>query len=137
MNVFCIGPEDVDRLWPVYGRHLERYEEEGHEFVGNIRRDLYTAQKQLWGLQKGSEVLGVVVTRINDTPKGLVCEVYAACGTSGGLKEAAELILPCIEEWALSKGCKSLRVSGRNGWKRLLNYKQTGVVLEKELGNGL
>jgi hypothetical protein len=132
--VFCLGCEQIDSLWPEYGHHLERFEREGHEFAELIKRDLKSEQKQLWGLQDTSgNVAGVVVTKIAVTPKGKRCDVCAACGTSEGLKQVSELILPAIEEWAKAIGCIAVRVEGRMGWKRVLDYPQVGVILEKEL----
>lgn len=136
MNVFCLGPEQVDNLWPEYGHHLERYERDtGIDYAGTIRQDLRLAHKQLWGIQNDAgKVLGVIITKIVDTPGGEVCEIHATCGTSAGLKHAVELALPHIERWARDVGCVRVRVVGRKGWLRVLtDYAYRGVVMEKEL----
>jgi len=134
VNVFCLGCEQIDSLWPAFGHHLERYELEGYDYAEAIRADLRIAQKQLWGLQgDDGKIAGIVVTKITDTPKGSRCDIHAACGTSQGIKQAIELVLPCIEEWAKAIGCTGVRVEGRMGWKRVLDYPQAGVILEKEL----
>jgi hypothetical protein len=132
VNVFCLGVDQIDSLWSEYGHHLERYEEAGYDFAGHIRQDLRAATKQLWGIQDDGRVIGVVVTKIVDTPRGAVCEVHAACGTSAGLSAAVDLLLPHVERWAKEHECVGMKIVGRNGWKRVLNdYRQTGVVLEK------
>lgn len=134
MNVFCLGSEQIDNLWSEYGHHLERFEREGHEFAGVLRNDLRVASKQLWGLQDDyGRITGVVITKISVTPKGSRCDVCAGCGVSNGLNEAANLILPAIEQWAKEIGCYAVRVEGRMGWKRVLDYPQSGVILEKEI----
>lgn len=138
MNVFCLGLEQIDNLWPEFGHHLERYEAAGFDFAADIRADLKTAAKQLWGIQNDDgRVIGVVVTKIVKTPKGDVCEVHAACGTSAGIRAAKELLVPRLETWARDVGCVTFRIVGRFGWKRIFDdYQQTGVVIEKELIDG-
>lgn len=132
MNVFCLGQEQIDNLWPLYGCHLDRYEREiGTDYAEDIRSDLKAGTKQLWGLQCGPSIVGVVVTRVAQSPRGSVCEIYIACGEShGGLF----LVLDEIERWAKSVGCSRVRLSGRKGWLRVLKqYEQTGIQMEKEL----
>jgi hypothetical protein len=136
VNCFCLGPEQIDDLWPLYGHHLERYEQEtGTDYAGQIRADLRASHKQLWGFQEGDRILGVMVTRVFDTPKGQVCEIYALCGTSErGLAIDINEILPHIERWAVEKECVRVRLNGRRGWKHFLtDYRETGVTMEKEL----
>lgn len=137
MNVFCLGPEQIDEHWSAFGHHLERFEAEGFDFAADIRAGLKSADKQLFGVEDAGSVLGVVVTKIVVTPKGRVCEVHACCGTSADIRAVVELLLPRIEAWAEEIGCARMRVIGRKGWKRILrDYRQPGVVMEKEFGNG-
>lgn len=133
MNVFCLGSEQIDELWPEFGHHLERYEREGWAFAGEIRRDLRTAAKQLWGYQQEGRVVGIAVTQILNTPRGDACEWYAVI-SDGGTAEQFEAVKHEIEKWARSMGCSYMRLQGRRGWlKRMKDYRQTGIVMEKEL----
>lgn len=133
MNVFCIGPEQIDALWPLYGHHLERLEREtGLVYAGQIRKDLRAASKQLWGYQHGPDIIGVAITSIYELPRGTVCEIYAACGT--GSRSEIKAIVDEITRWARAQGCVQVRVLGRRGWLRVLtDFAYRGVILEKDL----
>lgn len=125
MNVFCLGPEQIDNLWPLFAHHLARVEEVDAE---ELRYDLKDAQAQLWGLQDDSgQITGVVVTRITNR----ACEIVAGAGSAS--YEAMRELHREIERWAASVGCSRMRLLGRKGWIRLLGYRQTGIVAEKEL----
>lgn len=134
MSVFCLGTEQIDALWPKYGHHLERLEREsGLVMAEAIRDDLRSAHKQLWGYQAGDEIAGVAITHVYDTPRGKACEVYGACGTQTAPGQI-DAIIHEIEKWAADIGCTRTRLLGRKGWLRVLNgYRQTGVILEKEI----
>lgn len=132
MSVFCLGPEQIDSLWPEFGHHLERYEREGWEFAEKIREDLKLADKQLFGYQT-DRILGIAVTQIFETPRGKCCEWYAVI-SDGGKAEHFAAVKTEIERWAKSIGCTRMRLQGRRGWlKRMTDYTQTGIVMEKEL----
>lgn len=130
MNVFCLGPEDINGLWHAFAHHLDRFERECEtDFAEDLKRDLIEGRKQLWGLQDGPKITGIVLTRIAECPNGPVCEIYAACGEAHG---RIHEVLTTIERWAQSINCKRMRVLGRKGWARVLDYRQTGIILEKE-----
>ncbi len=134
MSVFCLGPEQIDALWPRYAHHLERLEREtGLVLASATRADLTTAHKQLWGYQEGDAINGVAITQVYDTPRGKACEVVGACGTETARGQIDQIINE-IEKWAADIGCTRMRVLGRKGWQRRLNgYEQTGIILEKEI----
>jgi hypothetical protein len=133
VSVFCLGPEQIDNLWPEYGHHLERLEQETQlMFADAIREDLKRSDKQLWGFQDGNTVTGVALTRISETPNGKLCEVIGACGSDAC--NGIDAVLMSIERWASDIGCTRVRFGGRRGWiRRLKTYRQAGIILEKEL----
>jgi len=89
-------------------------------------------ERQLWGVKRDGEVTGVLVTEVYTTSRGLVCWVWAACG-SETVHEMRRLY-EAIREWARALGCVSIGIQGRKGWKRVLpSMKETAVVLEEEL----
>lgn len=139
MNVFCLGADQIDSLWPEYGHFLEKYEAtRGVDYAGQLREDLRLARKQLWGVQHDGRVRCVVVTRIVDQPRGEICEVYAMAAKGEDDAPFNEsnvlLVLGQIEEWARGLGCTRMKIEGRKGWRRLLHdYAEAGVVLEKEI----
>lgn len=127
MNVFCLGPEQIDALWGEYAHHLYRLEREGGLPAEEVRADLRDATYQLFGLQDGPRITGVAVTRIT----GRTCEIVGAAG-SASYDDMRELHSQ-IESWAKGIGCSRMRLRGRKGWLKVLNYRQTGIVAEKEL----
>lgn len=133
MSVFCLSPDEVEPLSGKYWHHVERLEREtGLVLASAIWRDLLCGDKQLWGVLKGSEVTGIVITEVFKTPKGESCLVYGACGqtTSAEINQ----VLSTIETWARNIGCTRLMYQGRKGWLRYLKeFRQTGVTAEKLL----
>lgn len=127
MNVFCLGPEQIDSLWDEFSHHLYRLERDGYLMAEEVRADLRDATYQLWGLQDKRRIVGVVVTRIT----GRVCEVVGGAG-SASYDDMRELHRK-IEGWARDIGCSRMRLQGRKGWLRVLGYEQTGIIAEKEL----
>lgn len=125
MNVFCLGPEQIDNLWPLFAHHLERLTD--YFEADEIRASLKDAEKQLWGLQDGPEIVGVAITRV----LGRTCEIVGGAGTAD--YESMRELHKRIETWARDIGCSRMRLQGRKGWIRLLGYSQTGIVAEKEL----
>lgn len=131
MNVFCLGAEQCDELWDDYAHHIYRLEREDRCCASEVREDLRLKKKQLWGVQEGREILGIVITAI----QGSTCEIWAACGSAS--KDDMRAAHQAIEEWAREINCKRMRIQGRRGWSRLFKeYRQTGVILTKELIDG-
>lgn len=133
MTVFCLGAEQTESLWPEYAHHLERLELRGDCLAIDIRDDLQHARKQLWGYQQDGRVLGVAITRIAETPRGRVCEIYGAAGTET-VRGQLDEIMNEIERWAADVGCTRVRICGRKGWlRRLHGFHQTGIIMEKSI----
>jgi len=134
MNVFCLGAEQIDNLWPLFAHHLERFERETSAYnAADLKEDLKLARKQLWGYQSGQEITGVTVTHVMESPRGRVCEIVAACGTET-IKGQIDEVFAAIEEWARAVGCTRIRILGRRGWKRRLkDFTEVGIILEREI----
>jgi GNAT superfamily N-acetyltransferase len=127
VNIFCLGPEHIDLFWDDYAHHLYRLERDGYIVAEEVRADLRDATYQLFGIQDGSRIAGIAVTRIT----GRTCEVVGAAG-SAPFSVMRELHSK-IEAWARDIGCSRMRLQGRKGWIRLMGYEQTGIIAEKEL----
>ena len=128
MNVFCLGSDEIDPLWNTFSHHLERLERDDRCCVVEVREDLREAKKQLWGLQDGPKVSGIVITAI----QGQTCEIWAACGSAS--QRDMKAVHEQIERWAREIGCTRMKFSGRRGWLKLFKeYRQTGITAEKEL----
>jgi hypothetical protein len=133
VSVFSLGPEQIEELWPRFGHHIERLEREtGLVLASEVRDGLIASHKQLFGWQEGERILGIAVTEIRQTPKGPCCWVIGAAGTESR-KGQIDAIIASIEAWAKGIGCSRVMLEGRRGWlRRLNNYRQVGIVLEKE-----
>lgn len=117
--------------WPD-GRHLILPALEcGREHdEADVVAALENGAAQLW-LGIDDQVRCAVVTRLNQTARGLVCEIWLM----GGVDRRLWLhFLADIEQAAKAAGCVAVELIGRAGWARLLpDYKRTAVVLEKVL----
>lgn len=129
MNVFCLGSDQIDWVWPRFEQHIYRLERLGHIGADEIREDLKAAKRQLWGYQVGSEIIGITITRI----AGKTCEIVAAAGRQSSSGQI-EQVYREIDAWARSIGCERMRIIGRKGWLRKFpEFMQTGIVIEKDL----
>jgi len=96
-----------------------------------VERDVLTGGALLWLVIDGPAILSAIVTQISIVESGKVC-VVVACGGHHVLR--ALPLLSEIEDYARREGCRKTRIMGRKGWVRALQqYKQTRVVLDKEL----
>jgi hypothetical protein len=85
----------------------------------------------LWLVVRGLAVEGVVVTRLEQTPKDLVCVIVLCAGRH--LLRSRHLI-GTIEQFARAEGCARLRMQGRRGWRRVFkDYSEPFITLEKSL----
>lgn len=81
---------------------------------------------QLWPAERGCAVTEIVVY-----PKKKVLHVFLA---GGEMDQIIDMIDSAVA-WSKTQGCSSMTISGRNGWKRVLEkygYKAVMTVLEKE-----
>lgn len=97
----------------------------------DVLRMLFAGRFLMWLIWDGEKIAGAVITEITDTMKGRVCVIVALGGKD---RNRWMHLLSEIEEYALLEGCKSVRLYGRKGWKRVLrDYRETRVILEKEI----
>lgn len=84
-----------------------------------------TGKAQFWPGETAA-----IVTEILDHPRCRALHIWLAGGNMDELLQ----MLPDIERWATEQGCKSVTITGRRGWQRVLQDYQTGnVELFKEL----
>ena len=132
MNAIWLSSREIDSRWDELAPHLLRFERERQVISADaIRTDCQNGDKQLWSV--GEPIQGVAVTQVLTTPKGRVCEVFAACG-SASFDDMRD-VLARLERWAMSVGCTHMKVYGRRGWKRVLrDYTDTKqIILEKAI----
>jgi hypothetical protein len=133
VSIFTANPETLDFLWPHALPHLKRFSEETLLInTDDLYEKLKTNDRQMWLIEREGKVVLVVVTEIWAGDSGPVCMIKIASGTAG--HEALREICDEIEGWARGMGCAGMEISGRKGWLKVLDgFKQTGVILEKDL----
>lgn len=97
--------------------------------VEDIKDSLLKAEMQLWTSYDGTQLKSVCITRIVKHPTNQYLEITLLTGSLSALQH-----LEVLEKWGKQLGCKTIRLTGRKGWERVLKgYEQTVVNLEKEL----
>lgn len=130
-TVFTLQSREIESHWDLIAPHLERVAVKFPFDVDleQVRADLMSARKQLWGYHDGESVTVICVTEIQ-LP---VCWLRVCAGTETSPSQI-EAGLSAIETWARSIGCDRVRLSGRRGWtRRLRAYRPIAVTLEKLL----
>lgn len=133
MNVFSPHANQIDELWPYLAPLLGVYERRCKSLTAEqVYHAAKASRQQIFGLQDGERVHGLVVTEIQATARGKVCELVAACGMAPN--EDKRQILHAIEQWAREIGCVAVRLQGRKGWTRFdKRFRQTAIVAEMRL----
>lgn len=129
MNVFTLQPDEINENWFWIGPFLDRVE--GGDWTPlEVRSALINQRAQLWGAREGSRVRGIWITKLEEGGKrGLV---WIASGSP--LVDGIALFNAHTEPWFRQKGCESVRVIGRRGWKRALpGYRELTTTFEKRL----
>jgi hypothetical protein len=124
------GPAGPER-WPDV-RHLlvPAIRWAGEKREAEVVAELAGGMAQLW-IGEDDAVRCGVVTCLSRTTRGLVCEIWLM----GGRERGRWLhFIEHIEDCARRRGCRSVELTGRNGWRRVLpGYRQKAVVLERIL----
>ena len=129
-QVFTLQSGEIDAEWrwiePFLSR-VPRYDFELEE----VRADLSAGKAQLWGAHDGSQVLGIWLTRIENTPSKRFGVLWIAAGEP--LEAGLELYLKHTEPWLKEQGCELVRIEGRKGWGAVLpGYEERARVFVKE-----
>lgn len=131
MRMFSLSAGEVDACWEDFRSLLTRLK--GDLTPEQIKTNLKESRQQLWGLQDPAQVLGICITEIIQTSRGLVCLIVGACGQDIP-KPLMERLHDEIGTWAKGLGCVAIRIHGRKGWLRWdRRYRATGVVAERAL----
>ncbi len=131
-DLICVDPHRVCELWPALAPLLRRaIVRTGLCAFADIERDILNGAALLWIAWNGAAIEAVASTSLQRTDAGKVCVISACAGSN---MDAWLPLIAGIETYAREEGCRSVRIFGRKGWLRVLHgYKQTSVVLDKEL----
>jgi hypothetical protein len=132
LNLVCVDPAKVHLFWPQVKEGVRHALERG---VGGsfeeTEKSILEGISLVWLAVDDAGIHGVLVTDLLQTDDGLQCVIVTLHGEN--MRQWFRF-LPDIEQFARNEGCTSIRVTGREGWSRILaDYDQIGVVLEKRL----
>ncbi len=106
----------------------------GRWTLNDVLKCLLSGRFKLWVAMRDEEIAGIGISEIIFYPQLRECKVIAATGEDAGAWD--HLILE-IEEWAMTQGCRKMKLETRPGWKKPMakyGYELTHVILEKDLG---
>lgn len=88
---------------------------------------------QAWMIREGSELLAILVTRIDVYPRKKGCNVFALAGSrmSEWFPQADEI----LSQYAKQNGCHFFECQGRRGWEKVLDLTPRAIYLIKELND--
>jgi hypothetical protein len=113
--------EQWTRCEPWLAAALERYPT---ATLNDVKARVLAATAQFWPRPDAA-----AVTEIVTYDRAKVCRVWLA----GGNLRTIVAAQPEVEAWARGIGCTGMEIIGRPGWERALGYRNTAVVLAKEL----
>ena len=131
-EIFQIPARAVPNFWHLAHDYLnDACNHTPCEYTAEMLLDeCFTGNSQLWLVwsdDRGCEC--AVVTGI--MPHNATC-IIKACGGKGIQHWLG--LLDEIETWAKRQGCTTMRLFGREGWRRKLrDYRVTRVIMDKEL----
>jgi len=100
--------------------------------VADVLDKILTTDYQLWVVAEGVDVLGAVVTLVDDTGGIPVSSIYLLGGD--GFDDWGHLVWEGIEAWATDIGCEYNEIICRPGFLRKVpGYKHTHVIMGKKL----
>ena len=132
-ELFFLYPEQVYSAFADFERFfLPIIEQEPYLCLDYIREALDENRAQLWGLRKGGEIIGIMVTQIEQyehCKKGILWMV-----SGEGIQAGFEAFRAVIEPWFIDNGCRFIEVRGRKGWAKVIpEYSNIGIILRKEI----
>ena len=114
-SLVCYLPEHIPSIWadvhPLIGKALDRGSRYNRT---DIFYGLIDGTMQLW-THHNQGIEAALVTKLDDD----YC-LLLACGGTNMAKWQDYIAF--VEDWAKSKGCKEMRIYGREGWAKALGY---------------
>lgn len=126
---------EVDQWWSRVEHHIRRWLEfDGAWTDEGVKEEIKAARAQLWCMYADDCVVGVWVTRTENTDSVAIGLVWGCAGDFARYKGDAIALYANIENWFRERGCRFVEWSGREGWTRLFpDYERHAVVMRKRL----
>ncbi len=132
MDRIITGITEIDLFWPHFEPLVARAcEVEGEYTAKDVYARCKAKEMQLWvSVYKGAPE-AVMVSEIMAFPARKVAVIVLMAGENAKI---VKRFIPTFMTWARNNGCDTVRIQGREGWKRLLpDFKQTAIVMERSL----
>ncbi len=121
---------EIPSIWPHVVDHIKRAIDRGSDYtLEQIFDGLITRDFQLWTSQSET-IEAALVTAIQDDATGRFCLLLAAGGEN---MDAWLDFIGVIEEWARDHNCHEMRIYGRRGWAKVLDYDICFTKMRKTL----
>lgn len=133
MTVYSLKPDHIAEYYKFLRDYLIAAAKRSPSDIDPVRAfDMgIKGEATFWMAMDRRAPKGLLVTRIEDWPKGPMCRVLMAGGRDMHLW--LEDAMGTIQEHAIANGCKGLVAEGRKGWGRVLGVKPARYVYEKEI----
>tara|TARA_Y100001973_G_C5197290_1_gene335137 strand:- start:1614 stop:2057 length:444 start_codon:yes stop_codon:yes gene_type:complete len=143
MNLVNIPSSNLDDVWSLVKKDIQ----EALSYSGNhtdaefVYDTLKENKMQLWVVWDNSKTktvdkyYGVVVTEIVKRKLIQSCNIFIVTGRH---RQKWQHLISVLEDFATDNNCTNMELIARKGWQRIMeqfDYKQTHVVLEKQITN--
>lgn len=127
-ELVCFSSGQIPVVWPAVKPHIQRAVERVTYTIDDVYDGLCNQRMQLW-TSINADVEAALVTSIEEDHTKF-CLLLAAGGAN--VDEWSPWIVT-VEEWAREQGCTEMRIYGRIGWARKLDYQIDYTRLSKQL----
>ena len=143
MKLVNIPSSNLDDVWSLVKKDIS----EALSYSGNhtdaqfVYETLKQNKMQLWVIwDKNKEATidkyyGVVVTEIVKRKLIQSCNIFIVTGRH---RQKWQHLISVLEDFAIENNCTNMELIARKGWQKIMeqfDYKQTHVVLEKQITN--
>jgi len=143
MKLVNIPSSNLDDVWSLVKKDIS----EALSYSGNhtdaqfVYDTIKQSKMQLWVVwDKDKETTidkyyGVVVTEIIKRKLIQSCNIFIVTGRH---RQKWQHLISVLEDFAIDNDCTNMELIARKGWQRIMeqfDYKQTHVVLEKQITN--
>ena len=143
MNLVRIPSSNLDDVWSLVKKDIsEALSYSGNHTDAQFVYDCVKENKMqlwvVWDKDKPTTIdkyYGVVVTEIIKRKLKQSCNIFIVTGRH---RQRWQYLVKVLEDFALENNCTSMELFARKGWQRIMeqfDYKQTHVVLEKQITN--
>ena len=143
MNLVNIPTSNLDDVWNLVNKDIsDALSYSGNHTDAQFVYDCVKENKMqlwvVWDKDKPTTIdkyYGVVVTEIIKRKLKQSCNIFIVTGKH---RQRWQHLVKVLEDFALENNCTSMELFARKGWQRIMeqfDYKQTHVVLEKQITN--